>query len=63
MSGRVTLLAEARAISGRYVATCHLSEYEHLLEVGLLRKVTPYLRGEEKLVLVAPDELTDPARR
>ncbi len=56
MSGRVALLAEARAMSGRYVATCHASEFEHLLEAGLLRKVTPYLRGEEKLVLVEPDE-------
>ena len=63
MSGRVTLLAEARAISGCYVAACYPNEYEHLLEAGLLRKVTPYLRGEEKLVLVTPDELTDPAQR
>ncbi len=42
-------------MSGRYVATCHSSDYEHLLEAGLLRKITPYLRGEEKLVLVMPE--------
>ncbi len=56
MSGRVSLLAEARAMSGYYVAACHPNDYEHLLKAGLLRRAAPYLPGEEKLVLVTPDE-------
>lgn len=48
-------------MSGRYVATCHLSEYEHLLQAGLLRKIAPYLPGEEKLVLVAPEGMVGDA--
>ena len=59
MSGRVSLIAEARAISGRYVAACYVSDYEHLLNAGLLRRMAPYLPGEEKLVLVTPDEVAD----
>ena len=56
MSGRISLLAEARVMSGRYVATCQPSDYEHLLKAGLLRRAAPYLPGEEKLVLVLPDD-------
>ena len=59
MTGRVSLLAEARALSGCYVAACYASDYEHLLRAGLLRRMAPYLPGEEKLVLVTPDELPD----